>query len=135
MRLLTLGSESAFSIIRLVALTSLDVSDPTWNYFSPIVWSSIEICVGSICACLPVMAPLIPKIFQGRTKAEDSHESRHFNLSNLPGRTAEYAKQKFNRLDDSTDSELGTDFPKAAIRQTTDIDVREERNSAFNSRL
>lgn len=125
---LTLYSETAFSIIRLVEITSLSESDVTWNYLPPIIWSSVEICVGMFCACLPVMAPLVPIFLRGRSGPKESHDSSSFHYPNPRKVTSDFARQKFNRLkDDTTDSVLGSEG-QMGIRQTTDIDVREEDN-------
>ena len=58
---LTIISETVFSIVRLVTLTTLETTDVTWDYFSPIVWSTVEPSIGIICVCLPTLGPLLPK--------------------------------------------------------------------------
>lgn len=122
---LTLCSETAFSIIRLIELTSLDVSDVTWNYLPPIVWSTVEICVGMVCACLPVMAPLLPILLRGRSAMKEPYVSSSFGRSNTTRGTPDFAKQNFDRLENDT-TDFGLGRHPMNIRQTTDIDVHEE---------
>ena len=48
------------SIIRLHFLTFMDGAvDITWTLSNVYVWSTVEPCVGIICACLPVLQPII----------------------------------------------------------------------------
>ena len=124
--LLTLRSETAFSIIRLVELTSLEVSDVTWNYVPPIIWSTIEICVGIFCACLPVMAPLVPVFLRGRSGPKESGNSSSFGRSNPRKITNDYVKQSIRRLDDDTIDLVPESDYSMSIKQTTNIDVHEE---------
>ena len=127
---LQLPSETAFSIIRLVALTSLDVSDVTWNYLPPIIWSTVEICVGTICACLPVMAPLIPKIFRGCSGLSGSSG---FSSTNTPKVATHHPQQNPDQLDDDrVDLVLGRDGPMS-IRQTIDISINDDDEIALQT--
>lgn len=41
-------------------MASVGTSDVTWDYLPPVLWSTVEICVGIICACLPVIGGLLP---------------------------------------------------------------------------
>lgn len=59
-------SETAFSIVRLAKMSSLGTTDMTWDYVSPIIWSTVEPSVGLLCACVPVMGILLPKSFMER---------------------------------------------------------------------
>lgn len=131
--MLTLCSETAFSIVRLVELTSLDVSDVTWNYLPPIIWSSVEICVGMICACLPVMAPLIPNLFGGQHGPKESHDSSGVRLSNTSRVANDFANQKFDRLEDDTADLVPVRHDPISIRQTTDIEIHEEDSIALHT--
>ena len=131
--MLTLRSETAFSIVRLVELTSLDVSDVTWDYLSPIIWSSVEICVGIICACLPVMAPLIPKILCGQTGLRESYDSSGFKLSSPSRATNDFANQNLDRLEDDTADLVPGRHAFMGIRRTTDIVLQKEENIALHT--
>ncbi|KAI9829281.1 MAG: hypothetical protein M1826_005745 [Phylliscum demangeonii] len=56
------GCACGFAAIRLVLLAQLipsrNATDVTWFLVDPANWSTIEPCVGIICACLPTIAPL-----------------------------------------------------------------------------
>ncbi|KAF6228267.1 hypothetical protein HO133_007997 [Letharia lupina] len=125
--------ETAFSIVRLVELTSLDISDVTWDYLPPIIWSTVEICVGMFCACLPVMAPLVPKFMRGRSGPKEPYDYSSFGPTNTARVTNGFAKQEFDRLEDDTAGlVLGRDH-QLSIRQTTNIDVHEEGSIALHT--
>jgi hypothetical protein len=52
------------SILRLSALVHFaQSSNASWEFYDVSVWSSIEICVGIMCACLPTMRLLLVKLF------------------------------------------------------------------------
>lgn len=107
-------------------LTSLDVSDVTWNYLPPIIWSTVEMCVGIVCAYLPVMTPLVSKFWRGRSGPKVPYGSSSFELSNRTRATNDFAAHNFDRLeDDSKDLVLGRG-QSMNIWQTIDIDVHEE---------
>ena len=63
--LTTPGSTTGVSIVRVVAIASknIDESDVTWDFAPSIIWSTIELCVGIMCSCLPVIAPLVRLVF------------------------------------------------------------------------
>jgi hypothetical protein len=55
---------SVVSILRLSALVHFaQSSNASWEFYDVSVWSSIEICVGIMCACLPTMRLLLVKLF------------------------------------------------------------------------
>ncbi|KAI4252331.1 MAG: hypothetical protein LQ352_004359 [Teloschistes flavicans] len=50
------------SIVRLYYLEAVDSGhgvDPTWENVNAAIWSCVEPCIGIVCACLPVMSPLL----------------------------------------------------------------------------
>jgi hypothetical protein len=52
------------SVLRLQALVHFgDSSNPTWDQFDVINWSTIEINVGIICACMPSIRVVLVRIF------------------------------------------------------------------------
>jgi hypothetical protein len=54
------------SIIRLQALVAISNSrDPTYDNPPAATWSSIEINVGIICSCLPLLRPLLTRFLPG----------------------------------------------------------------------
>lgn len=51
------------SAIRIYYIAHVaDGHDPSWNAWWPGVWSVVEVDVGVICACLPIMRPLFCRI-------------------------------------------------------------------------
>lgn len=52
------------SILRLQSLISFAATNnSTWEFFSVSLWSTIEIAVGMICACLPTVRLLFVRLF------------------------------------------------------------------------
>ncbi|KAB2103630.1 hypothetical protein AG0111_0g8352 [Alternaria gaisen] len=52
------------SILRLQALVHFAASsNVSWEFYDVSVWSTIEICVGIMCACLPTLRLLLVKLF------------------------------------------------------------------------
>ena len=130
---LTLCSETAFSVIRLMELTSLDASDATWNYQPPIIWSTIEICVGIFCACLPVMPPLVAEFLRARSGRKEAYDSSSFGLSSRKRATKGFAAHKFDRFEDDGRSLVLGRGQMTAIWQTIDMDIHEEDGIALHT--
>lgn len=58
--LLLIYSACVAGVVRIYFLTSMFTSaDPTWTQADGFIWSSIESCIGIVCACLPTLRPLI----------------------------------------------------------------------------
>ncbi|KAL8700338.1 MAG: hypothetical protein Q9201_005508 [Fulgogasparrea decipioides] len=62
---------SIVSIVRVTANSSFQNVDPTYNYVSVMIWSTVEADVGVICACLPVLAPLVRFCFGRHHRSQD----------------------------------------------------------------
>ncbi|PYI33850.1 hypothetical protein BP00DRAFT_319229, partial [Aspergillus indologenus CBS 114.80] len=54
------GLVTVISIIRLVCLLRVDLSseDITWNFVPYLIWTCVELNVGTVAACLPCLRPL-----------------------------------------------------------------------------
>lgn len=68
------------AVVRLSSFAKFDQNDPTWAFTQPMIWSTVEINVGIVCACLPVLAPIFQKVFgkwlsSWSTKGATSHKS------------------------------------------------------------
>jgi hypothetical protein len=50
-------------------------SDPYWDGEAAATWSIIELNLGIVCGCLPVLRPLLVKIMPGFTKAPHTGSS------------------------------------------------------------
>ena len=58
-----------FSAARLAKVSVLTFEDPTWDDKTALIWSTVETAVGVLCACIPVMTPLVPKCCLGRSES------------------------------------------------------------------
>jgi hypothetical protein len=70
------------SILRLQSLVSISNStDPTYDNPAAATWSSVEINVGIICSCLPLLRPLLnrflPGVFTSRNRT-DNVDPKHY---------------------------------------------------------
>ncbi|KAK1594576.1 CFEM domain-containing protein [Colletotrichum navitas] len=77
------------SILRLQSLVQFEKSqNPTWDQFGVAVWSTVEINVGIICACLPavrvILVRLFPKIL-GSTRTGGSQAAKYYVNSSSNG--------------------------------------------------
>ncbi|KAL8721783.1 MAG: hypothetical protein Q9181_007634 [Wetmoreana brouardii] len=62
---------SIVSIVRVTANASFQNVDPTYNYVAVMIWSTVEANVGVICACLPILAPLVRLCFGRHDRSQD----------------------------------------------------------------
>ncbi|KAK2044521.1 CFEM domain-containing protein [Colletotrichum somersetense] len=79
------------SILRLQSLVQFAKSqNPTWDQFGVAMWSTVEINVGIICACLPsirvIFVGLFPKIL-GSTRTGGSQAAKYYINSSGNGRS------------------------------------------------
>ena len=114
--------------MRLVEVSISKTSDVTWNYVNGIIWSVVEMCVGVFCACLPVMAPLIPSCLRERSDSKERYGSSSFGLKEMPKKANGFAKHDFDRLDDGSVYLIHGAPPTMSITRTTDIDISEEHS-------
>ncbi|KAK0387817.1 hypothetical protein NLU13_4062 [Sarocladium strictum] len=63
------------SVLRLQSLVHLaEANNPTWVFYDVSVWSTVEICVGIMCACLPTIRLVLVRLFP--VLGGSSHRSR-----------------------------------------------------------
>ncbi|KAI9672329.1 MAG: hypothetical protein M1817_003351 [Caeruleum heppii] len=55
------------SIIRASVLKQVDQIDPTWSFVNTAYWSIVEVFVGIVSACLPMMRPLFRGLMPSRS--------------------------------------------------------------------
>ncbi|KAH8887875.1 hypothetical protein GQ53DRAFT_725610 [Thozetella sp. PMI_491] len=73
------------SIIRLRALLIFaNSTNPTWDNLSTSYWSTVEVDVGIICACMPVLRLVILRLFPRLRGNDPAHESRTIWPSSRP---------------------------------------------------
>lgn len=73
-------SVCAASIIRAYAVATVSFTDRTYAYASTLIWSAVEVNVGITCGCLPVLQPVVQKLF-GRILGT-THGSKYAGESN-----------------------------------------------------
>ncbi|KAL7813875.1 hypothetical protein V8C44DRAFT_357218 [Trichoderma aethiopicum] len=58
---------SIVSIVRFVFVLEVDLDSPdvTWDQCSEMLWTGIEIYIGTVCACLPSLKPLLNLVLYG----------------------------------------------------------------------
>ena len=89
------------SIIRVKVNSDINLTDTTWSYVDSMIWSTIEPDVGVICACLPVLAPVI-RSFTGWFNVTSSHEA-HYKRAYSRSRPRELEDlSNFDRLEEDT---------------------------------
>lgn len=70
------------SILRLRALVHFSASkNASWEFYNVSVWSTIEICVGIMCACLPTLRLLLVRLFPvlGGSSARSRANDKYYN--------------------------------------------------------
>ena len=77
-------SESIFSATRLGVLSQLNFIDVTWDHADALIWSTLETAVGVICACIPVLGPLLPRSRQNGTNTSEKNYASYGTASNVP---------------------------------------------------
>ncbi|KAI4186601.1 MAG: hypothetical protein LQ346_005646 [Caloplaca aetnensis] len=97
---------SIISIVRVHANTSLKTTDPTWEYVPVMIWSTVEGNVGVVCACCPVLAPLVRRCF-GRSASTTPRSSKNPpSSSNFWRARPANRDQSFSRLHENDTAEL-----------------------------
>ena len=75
------------------------------EYASTLLWSSVEVNVGIICACMPVLRPVLKKIFEagkswGRNFILRMYLSRKKEERPVEGAAGRFRGESFRRLDE-----------------------------------
>ena len=89
------SSVCAVSIIRAHAVATVSFTDRTYAYASTLIWSAVEVNVGITCACLPVLQPVIHRVFGAVLGTE-----RAKYIADGGGGAAAGAGGSFRRLDE-----------------------------------
>lgn len=108
----TPSSVCGVSIIRAHAVATVSFTDRTYAYASTLIWSAVEVNVGITCGCLPVLQPVVQKLFGKVLGSTDHHHrSKYANDSGRPLRGAKSTTQDsaaggaaggpFRRLDEN----------------------------------
>lgn len=69
------------SLIRLISLSKLDITDPTYSIAILAYWGAVEVNLPIICACLATIRPLLNRLFPGLLGPRTSQEAPSFVAS------------------------------------------------------
>ncbi|MCJ1246920.1 hypothetical protein MMC30_004131 [Trapelia coarctata] len=93
------------SIIRLPLLTKVNFIDATWTIVDPAIWLLVECNIGIVCACLPIMRPLLQSF--APCVGIRTHGSR--NLQTISPFSSRWTRQsKYNRSGSHSGSGTGS---------------------------
>ncbi|KAL6705438.1 hypothetical protein ACN47E_006703 [Coniothyrium glycines] len=87
------------SILRLQALVHFAASsNASWEFYDVSVWSTIEICVGIMCACLPTLRLLLVRLFPilGGSSARSRQQYYNYGSGNELGRVSQTRSRNVN---------------------------------------
>ncbi|MCJ1479222.1 hypothetical protein MMC13_007907 [Lambiella insularis] len=92
----------AASLVRLLnAILDLNDPDTTWAFVNAMIWTTIEPSVGVICACLPVMRPLVSALLPTKLRHRFfGHSSAGTNNDTNNSRSRWPTSEHFSRLYD-----------------------------------
>ncbi|KAL9600847.1 MAG: hypothetical protein Q9219_002889 [cf. Caloplaca sp. 3 TL-2023] len=97
---------SIISIVRVHTNTTIKNTDPTWDWVMVMIWSTVEGNVGVICACAPVLAPLVRRCV-GRSAATTPRSSKDPpSAKDLWRARPTHRDLSFNRLDEEDTANL-----------------------------
>jgi hypothetical protein len=116
------------SILRLQSLVAISNSpDPSYDNPPAATWSSVETNVGIICACLPLLRPLIthwlPRAFPSRHRSVYSH-SRPQAVRTYGSKGSKALRTKDEYVLDVTKRSHGSSEDARDIQVVTDIHVQ-----------
>jgi hypothetical protein len=106
----------ACSIVRTIELQSLaSMENYVYDTSSMLLWSSSEVCLTIVCACIPVLRPLYVRVRYGSRGDSSNKNSKSYQLH-------DYSKSKNSRGGMGGDSQSQNKIymgPDAIIMQTT----------------
>jgi hypothetical protein len=93
-------STCVVSVLRLVALSSIDYSDITFNVSESLIFSGLEPCLAVTLACVPVLRPLLGA-FGGSSSASVGNSRK-----NASSGMSKFKKLNENENDNSSEVQL-----------------------------
>ncbi|CAO1606195.1 hypothetical protein XANCAGTX0491_009696 [Xanthoria calcicola] len=97
---------SIISIVRVHTNASLQIQDPTWNYMMVMIWSTVEGNVGVVCACCPVLAPVVRRCFGRSARSTPKASKEHSSLAGFWPPRPSGRKPNFSQLEGEDTSNL-----------------------------
>ncbi|KAF1959237.1 hypothetical protein CC80DRAFT_585579 [Byssothecium circinans] len=120
---------TAMSIVRLQSLISFANSqNPTWDQAGVSQWSTIEINVGIVCACMPALRIIFARVFPallGSTAPATSNYYAKYGGHGLSGRSGNHSNAAPNRQDAERGGMNGITYTKTFEVQHGDNDEQQ----------
>ncbi|KAL8725597.1 MAG: hypothetical protein Q9166_007262 [cf. Caloplaca sp. 2 TL-2023] len=116
------------SIIRFYYLEALGHgSDPSWDNVNAAIWSTVEPCIGIVCACLPIMGPLLrTHIVSFSTSAFRSRSKKSRQASSGYTGDSSRSRKGFGSLGGKVGSKGGQDEEMGIpLKDKTEVGVKE----------
>ena len=117
--------------------------DPTWDNATALIWSTVETDVGVFCACITVMAPLLPPSCLGRAGTSKLRDTASYGSSSYGRKSSNkdgslalsYMPRKKDISTDWQDDEHRLVGPNdyTAIKCTTEFVVSVHSNQSLNT--
>ncbi|KAJ3578711.1 hypothetical protein NPX13_g1852 [Xylaria arbuscula] len=132
------NSTTVISLLRVIFNAKINTDDPTWNFVTVAILSTIEVNVGITCACMPVIYPLFRFFVDKRIISQTQKSSK--DRSYVYGRQSSRARQRLGSTDrELSDSsqlwsasggvdnslKVGNEIPMNRIMVTHDLSVQE----------
>jgi len=115
------------SVLRLIKLYELYKSvDISYDLLGPVLWSSIEVNTGIICACLPTLKPLLNLISPWLLHSSSRESSR----TRQPSFVATLEMKKHSRPTTEGTSESGREIPVGIT--TSELEAAHSKNVERN---
>lgn len=98
---------TAVSILRLTSLRKYsNTTNPTYDDYKIVLWSTVEVSIGMICTCLPsirlVLVRIWPKLFGKTSRVPSKHTPPPTFGGRLPKQSPESSTSKENYEMDTT---------------------------------
>lgn len=124
-------SISVISVIRLISITKLDFTDPTYTLLDPILWTVLEPQLAIICANMPffktIIAAFAPAMGSSADRKYGNSSERTFNR--LGPKSVNNGTYSMDALDTKTHTvQVGNDFEtKLASADVESVSSDEQR--------
>ncbi|KAG5996155.1 hypothetical protein E4U43_002908 [Claviceps pusilla] len=103
---MTGGIVTIMSVFRLKSFTYFaNTYNPTWDNWNIVLWSTVEVCAGLICCCLPtfrlILVKLCPRVFETKTsQTRSSCTASSSNAFRSTTRTHRSSTAEYDELED-----------------------------------
>ncbi|KAL4880542.1 integral membrane protein Pth11-like protein [Aspergillus karnatakaensis] len=119
------------SIIRIYYMIPLKHNlDVTWIMADVYVWSSVEPCIGILCACLPTLQPLIRRTLK-KIMGSSVARGRFGNSDSRGGGTSSSVRQKSRTNEDRGRGRRKTKKPRGVFQQFDESEFRPDGDEAL----